>query len=191
MAIIKSAIIYISLVLSGVAHAQSNPYLTYVTLCPSASIRASSAKVQSCEQSIYTAVMSRPDCQPVPVASCECEWFNSWVSTCLPNICPNTGVDAIASSQGSIYCTPTGDSPATATGGMTTSTSGGQIPATTGMTTAAGATVTSAPGGGTPATTGSQGAATTTSKTGDARGLMVPFASSFLVGFVGIAIVLL
>ncbi|KAK6544816.1 hypothetical protein TWF694_001499 [Orbilia ellipsospora] len=159
------------LVLVGVSYAQSNPYLEYGTLCPSATISASSAKVQSCEQSIYTAVMSRADCQPVPVASCECEWFNSWVSTCLPAICPSTGLAAIASSRGTVYCTPTG-------AGMTDMTP---------MTTSA--MVTPGAGTTTPVATGSQGAATTTTKAGSARALVVPFGGTLLAGLVAVIFV--
>ncbi|KAH8748189.1 hypothetical protein BGZ57DRAFT_914661 [Hyaloscypha finlandica] len=171
MAVFKSTILYIPLLLAGISYAQkSNPYLTYVDICPSATIAASSAKVQQCEQSVYGAVMDRSDCLPVPVASCECEWFNSWVSVCLPNICPSTGLAALQSSQGPIYCTTTGTGSATATGATVTPTSGGSTPKETGSHAAA----------------TSQAGATTTAKAGGVGALIVPISGGLLAGAVGI-----
>ncbi|KAG4444369.1 hypothetical protein IFR05_000134 [Cadophora sp. M221] len=178
MAVFKSAALYLPLFLAGVSYAQkSNPYLEYVDICPSATISASSAKVQQCEQSVYGAVMSRSDCLPGPVASCECEWFNSWISVCLPNICPSTGLASIQSDRGSVYCSATVTGSATVLGATVTPTSGGSTPTETGSQAAA----TSQAG----ATT-SQAGATTTAKAGGVGALIVPI-GGLLAGAVGIA----
>ena len=88
--------------------------------------------VQSCEQFYYGSIMSRKDCQPVPVSSCLCEWFKSWATTCMSNICPTGGIASIVSEQGPSYCDATATG--SAGGGASTPTAAGTTGATAGAT---------------------------------------------------------